>query len=78
MVWLRSSATWMAIAGEIDPVSVGRAPYPIDDLDDVGARLTTDDQQHGALAAGPGGAAIVLDVVDDLATSRRRTAAPPR
>ena len=37
----------------------------LDDLDDVGARLAADDQQrHRALAVGPAGDPVVLDVVD--------------
>ena len=38
--------------------------HALDHLDDVGAGLPPDDQQHRALPVAPGGRALVLDIVD--------------
>ena len=67
MVCVRSSATSTSMAGEIDAGERREERLDaLDDLDDVGARLAADDDQHGALAVGPGRDAVVLDVVVDV------------
>ena len=49
---------------------------PLDDVEDVRARLAADDHQDRALAVDPAGDAVVLDVVEDA--SRRRRGATAR
>ena len=67
MVCARSIARCTSMAGEIELRQLRNERLDaVDDVDDVGARLAPDDQQDRALAVGPAGDAVVLDVVEDV------------
>ena len=62
MVTVRSMATFMSMSLGIEALSAGiSAVDAVDGLDDVGARLAVEDDEHGGLAVGEPEVAHVLD-----------------
>ena len=68
MVVERSTANPTSMAGEIEALQLGHQRlHQIDGADDVGARLSVEDDQDGRLAVGETGVAEVFDPVGHLA-----------
>ena len=67
MVVVRSSTTARSMAGGIEACNCGsEREHPVHGVDDVGAGLAEDDDQHGRLAVDQPGVAQVLDRIAHL------------